>query len=86
MKDIGADAKVVLSRGSVLTNADTEPVGGDTFGSQSYHNGDYALYYNNIKDNVAKRIAAFMESRWRQAHEAAAARFMTRAKPSRRQR
>ena len=63
IKDIGADAKVVLDRGSVLTNADTEPVGGDTFGPQSYHNGDYALFFNNIKDNVAKRIAAYKESK-----------------------
>ena len=62
IKDIGADAKVVLDRGSIVTNADTEPVGGDTFGPQSYHNGDYALFYNNIKDNVAKRIAAYKES------------------------
>lgn len=60
IKDIGADAKVVLDRGSILTNADTEPVGGDTFGPQSYHNGDYALYFNNIRDNVAKRVAAYM--------------------------
>ena len=63
IKDIGADAKVVLDRGSVLTNADTEPVGGDTFGPQSYHNGDYALFFNNIKDNVAKRIAAYKKSK-----------------------
>ena len=62
IKDIGADAKVVLNRGSVLTNADTEPVGGDTFGPQSYHNGDYALFFNNIKENVAKRIATYKES------------------------
>jgi hypothetical protein len=63
IKDVGADAKVVPNRGSVLTNADTEPVGGDTFGPQSYHNGDYALFFNNIKDNVAKRIAAYKESK-----------------------
>ena len=62
IKDIGADAKVVLNRGSVLTNADTEPVGGDTFGPQSYHNGDYALFFNNIKDNAAKRIATYKAS------------------------
>ena len=62
IKDVGADAKVVLDRGSVLTNADTEPVGGDTFGPQSYHNGDYALFFNNIKDNVAKRIAAYQKT------------------------
>ena len=58
--DIGADAQVVLSRGSILTNANSEPVGGDVFGPQSFHNGDYTFYYNNIKDNVAKRVAAYM--------------------------
>ena len=57
--EYGADAKVVLKRGCILTNADTEPVEGDTFGPQSYHNGDYALFFNNIKDNVAKRVAAY---------------------------
>lgn len=62
IKDVGADAKVVLNRGSILTNANTEPVGGDAFGPQSYHNGDYALYYNNIKENVSKRVAAYLSS------------------------
>ena len=57
--DVGADAKVVLDRGVILTNADVEPVGGDVFGPQSFHNGDYALFFNNIKDNVAKRIEAY---------------------------
>ena len=61
--DIGADAQVVLSRGVILTNADSEPVGGaEVFGPQSFHNGDYTFYYNNIKDNVAKRIAAYLNS------------------------
>ena len=59
--DIGADAQVVLKRGVILTNADAEPVGGvEFFGPQSFHNGDYTFYYNNIRDNVAKRIAAYM--------------------------
>jgi len=31
----------------------------DFFGPQSFHNGDYTFYYNNIKDNVAKRIATY---------------------------
>ncbi len=31
----------------------------EIFGPQSFHNGDYTFYYNNIKDNVAKRIAAY---------------------------
>ena len=60
ISDIGADAQVVLKRGVILTNADSEPVGGaEVFGPQSFHNGDYTFYYNNIKDNVAKRIAAY---------------------------
>lgn len=62
IKDIGADAKVVPDRGSVLSNADTEPVGGDTFGPQSCHNGDYALFFNNSKDDAAKRIAAYQKA------------------------
>ena len=61
--DIGADAQVILRRGVILTNADSEPVGGaEFFGPQSFHNGDYTFYYNNIKDNVAKRIAAYLSS------------------------
>ena len=31
-------------------------------GPQSYHQDDYAILYNNIKDNVAKRTAAFKAS------------------------
>ena len=61
IRDIGADAQVVPERGVVVTNADHEPMTGmpDVFGTQSFHNGDYTFYYNNIKDNVAKRIAAY---------------------------
>ena len=60
--DVGADAQIVSERGVIVTNADYEPMTGmdDVFGSQSFHNGDYTLFYNNIKDNVAKRIAAYM--------------------------
>lgn len=36
-----------------------EPIPAEVFDPASYHNGDYGLYYNNIKDNVAKRIAAY---------------------------
>ncbi|MBQ7155938.1 MAG: DUF3089 domain-containing protein [Synergistaceae bacterium] len=58
--DIGADAQVVLNRGVILTHADSEPVwGAEFFGPQSFHNGDYTFYYNNIKDNAAKRISAY---------------------------
>ena len=62
--DIGADAQVVPGRGVILTNTDFAPVeAAEFFGPQSFHNGDYAFFYNNIKDNVEKRIAAYMVSR-----------------------
>ena len=58
--DIGADAQVNTERGVVVTNANSEPIDlPEFFGPQSFHNGDYTFYYNNIKDNVAKRIAAY---------------------------
>jgi hypothetical protein len=58
--DIGADAQVNTERGVVVTNTNAEPIEtADFFGPQSFHNGDYTFYYNNIKDNVAKRIATY---------------------------
>lgn len=64
--DIGADAQIVLSRGTVVTNAKSEPMPEEAakitfefFGPGARHADDYTLYYNNIKDNVAKRIAAY---------------------------
>ncbi len=57
--DIGADAQVVPGRGVILTHTGFEPVGGDVFGPQSFHNGDYIFFYNNLKENVARRIAAW---------------------------
>ena len=58
--DSGADAQLNLERGVVVMNANFEPMEmTELFGSQSFHNGDYIFYYNNIKDNVAKRIATY---------------------------
>ena len=64
ISDIGADAQVNVSRGVVVTNA--AAVANDMVeyaGPQSYHQDDYSIFYNNVKDNVAKRIAAYMASR-----------------------
>jgi predicted esterase YcpF (UPF0227 family) len=58
--DAGADAQIIPDRGVVLTNANFAPSEmTDYFGPQSYHEDEYNLYYNNIKDNAAKRIAAY---------------------------
>ena len=68
--NVGADAKVIPSRGVVLTNAKIEPmpaelaaVADEFFGPDGRHESDYTFYYNNIKANVAKRIATFKTSR-----------------------
>ena len=59
--DIGADAQVVLRRGVIVTNARYDhPAAAEFFGPQSFHEDDYTFYYNNLKDNVAKRIAAYL--------------------------
>ena len=64
--NVGADAQINLARGTVITNAKQEPmsegiakVAAQYFGPDGRHEEDYAFYYNNIKDNVAKRIAAY---------------------------
>ena len=63
IRDIGADAQVNLARGTVVTNAKAEPIAATgLIGPQSYHEDDYAIYYNNANENVAKRIAAYKES------------------------
>ena len=67
IQDIGADAQVLPDRGVVVTHAkgmemdeETLKVAGEFFGPDGRHGEDYAFFYNNIKDNVAKRIAAYM--------------------------
>ena len=64
--DMGADAQVNLARGVVVTNAKAYPmdeesakVATEYFGPDGRHGEDYAYYYSNIKDNVAKRVAAY---------------------------
>ncbi|MBQ1527952.1 MAG: DUF3089 domain-containing protein [Lachnospiraceae bacterium] len=64
--DVGADAQVNLARGVVITNAKATPfpedaakINAEFFGPDGRHDNDYTFYYNNIKDNVAKRIAAY---------------------------
>ena len=62
-----ADARVDTVRGSVVvTTADAKlyaiPADGAAmFGPESYHLHDYGFFFNNIKQNVADRIKAYME-------------------------
>jgi len=58
-----ADAKIDLKRGVIITT--TKAVAPETFplfGSASFHENDYPLYYYNIKANAATRVAAYMKS------------------------
>ncbi|MBO5493470.1 MAG: DUF3089 domain-containing protein [Pyramidobacter sp.] len=64
--NIGADAQIVLSRGTVVTSAPPDPmpeelakITAEYFGPGARHENDYTFYYSNIKANVAKRIAAY---------------------------
>ena len=64
ISDIGADAQVCLARGTVVTNAAAIPNEMVEYaGPQCYHQDDYSIFFNNVKDNVAKRVAAYMANR-----------------------
>ena len=59
--DVGADAQIVLSRGVIVTTTEYDQTAApEFFGPQSFHEDDYTLYYNNLKENVAKRVAAYL--------------------------
>ncbi|MBP5244875.1 MAG: DUF3089 domain-containing protein [Clostridia bacterium] len=59
-----ADAKVDVERGVVVTHTDAlSPLSADSgFGPESYHEGDYGLWYFNIQQNTEKRVAAYLAS------------------------
>jgi len=65
--DVGADAQINLARGVVVTNAKVPPVSeyvaqvsAEFFGADGRHAYDYMYYYNNIKENANKRVAAYL--------------------------
>ena len=62
------DARVDTVRGSVVVTtaeakpfAINEPEAIPLFGPECYHRDDYGFFYNNLKQNIADRIKAFME-------------------------
>ena len=66
-----ADAQVDPDRGVVICTteglpfiSDTSPIPttADFFGPESYHNGDYPFYYDNIKQNVRTRCEAYLKA------------------------
>ena len=68
--DVGADAQVVPARGVIVTNAASEAAPEELIaavapflGPDGRHASDYSYYYNNIKANVAKRVAAYQSGK-----------------------
>ena len=63
IQDLDIDAQVNLARGVVVTTTTIKPSADPRFfGPASYHEDDYPFFYNNIKENVAKRVAAYLEN------------------------
>ena len=67
--DMGADAKINIARGSVVTNAKVPEVpeevakaAAEFFGPDGRHAYDYTYFYNNIKENAVKRVEAYKAS------------------------
>ena len=60
-----ADAKLDLKRGVVITTtaqANGYPYN-KKFGEKGYHSQDFALYYENLRQNVADRIDAYIKKK-----------------------
>lgn len=61
-----ADAQIDLERGAVIVTTEAaKPYRipdrmADIFGPESYHGQDYGFYFMNLKDNVARRVAAYL--------------------------
>ena len=63
IQHLDIDAQVNLARGVVVTTTKIKPSADPQFfGPASYHEDDYPFFYNNIKENVAKRIATYKSS------------------------
>ena len=66
-KPAAAEARVDTVRGSVVVSSIAQKElyaipadGAAMFGPESYHLHDYGFFFNNFKQNVADRIAAFL--------------------------
>lgn len=59
-----SDAQIDVNKGYVVSTASTQyevaiPYAANLFGTHSFHGNDYGFYYENLKDNISKRIASF---------------------------
>ena len=57
-----ADARLDLKRGVVITTAEKNGFPyNPAFGPKGYHSQDFALFYENLRQNVADRIKAYLK-------------------------
>ncbi|MBQ9526873.1 MAG: DUF3089 domain-containing protein [Fretibacterium sp.] len=63
-----ADARVNRERGVVICSSDVLPFISDSnaaleavFGPQSYHGGDYAFYFDSVRENVRNRVNIYLK-------------------------
>ena len=61
--EAATNVKLDLERGVVVTHTDVlAPMDANLgFGPESYHGGDYTLWYTNIQENVKKRVEAYLK-------------------------
>ena len=64
-----ADARVNRERGVVICSSDVLPLisSGNAaleavFGPQSYHGGDYAFYFDSVRENVRNRVNNYLKN------------------------
>lgn len=64
VEDLNVDARINPKRGVIVTNTDYDPIDlTDLFGPASFHNSENTFYLFNVKENVKKRIAAYLEKK-----------------------
>ena len=57
-----ADARLDLKRGVIITTAEKNGYPyNKAFGEKGYHSQDFALFYENLRQNVADRIKAYLK-------------------------
>jgi len=61
IQHLDIDAQINLERGVIVTKTTIPPTADASFfGPASFHEEDYPFFYNNIKENVAKRVATYL--------------------------
>ncbi len=56
-----ADARLDTERGVVVCTAEAAYIDAvELFGPESFHNNDYAFYYENLRENIKQRVENYI--------------------------